>query len=140
MKKILFILLICLCANQYCKAQVIKDSLTYKKLTDKELGINYLNKSNRQNTVGFILLGLGLGAITGGIAETNNNLFTQNTSGPIIFLLGVGATVTSIPLFITGAKNKGRAEVLLHYENIFQSSHLPIEVNMGSVGIAFKIE
>ena len=36
-------------------------------------------------------------------------------------------------------RNKGKAEILLQYENLYHSGHLPIHANMASIGIAFNI-
>jgi hypothetical protein len=139
MKNILFLLLICFSAHQFSQAQIIKDSLPANRSIAIDMGMKYLSKSRTQNTVGFVLLGLGLAAITGGIIETTQNLFSSDNTGATFILLGLGATVTSVPFFISGAKNKGKAEILLQYENLFHSGHLPIHTNIASIGIAFNI-
>ncbi|HEV3252621.1 MAG TPA: hypothetical protein VGZ71_16790, partial [Puia sp.] len=74
-----------------------------------------------------------------GIIEASQNIFSSDNTSEIIVLLGLGATVTSVPFFVSGAKNKGKAEILLQYENLFHSGHLPIHTNIASIGIAFNI-
>ena len=82
---------------------------------------DYLKKSKKQKTAAFILLGSGIGMTIGGLAinlgqpwDINLSWNSQPTSvnsnngekGMWLFYLGVGATLTSIPFFISAHKIK----------------------------------
>ncbi len=83
--------------------------------------IDYLKKSKNQKTAAWVLLGGGLGLTIAGVAiganEVANDFVTiivtgeqQSSSTGAVMILAGGATMLgSIPLFISGAKNKGRA-------------------------------
>ena len=93
------------------------------KMTDVQLGHYYLDKSKKQKTVGFILLGAGLAGLIGGSlvsidSESFGGISEDAGEGRVIMFLGLGCTVASIPLLISGVKNKGRAEILLRNENV----------------------
>lgn len=135
MKKILFVLTISLACNLFTQAQVLQDSA--RRVADRELGMAYLTKSKNQRTAGFVVLGLGISAMVGGLAIAYND---WNSSGSeVLLLVGLGATITSFPLFNSASKNKGRAEILLRYENIPLASIVPMNRNMPAVGVAFNI-
>ena len=87
-------------------------------MSDLELGQYYLSKSKSQKTIGWILLGGGLALYIGGIATYSDIYDDQDTEAAVMVLTGSIATIASIPLFITAAKNKGRAEILLRNQNV----------------------
>jgi hypothetical protein len=118
MKRILIAIVICSLAVSMSPAQVNQPPTP--KMTDTELGHYYLNKSKKQKTTGFILMGVGLAAWFGGAAMMVEDDLEGNSidNGAAVMYLGFGATVASVPLFISAAKNKGRAEILLRYENV----------------------
>lgn len=76
----------------------------------------YLQKSKQQKTAAWILLGGGAALATAGgiwwsqtftiFGETSSE---ESTAGALVAIGGV-AMLSSIPLFISSAKNKGRAE------------------------------
>ncbi len=74
----------------------------------------FLIKSKKQKTTAWVLLGAGSAMmIVGGIEwQKNFNIFTSggDTEGAVM-LAGVPVALSSIPFFISAAKNKGRAEV-----------------------------
>lgn len=118
MKRILIAITICSMAANMGWSQV--NQQPSPKMTDPELGHYYLNKSKKQKTTGFILMGVGLAAWFGGAAMMVQDDLEGNSidNGAVVMYLGFGATVASVPLFISAAKNKGRAEILLRYENV----------------------
>ena len=94
-------------------------------MSDLELGQYYLSKSKSQKTIAWILLGGGMALYIGGIAAYSDIYDDQDTEAAVMALTGSIATIASIPLFITAAKNKGRAEILLRNQNVpmgFKSS------------------
>ena len=135
MKKTIFfaLLLTVICCN--LQAQKSNDSL--RNLTDKELGMHYLKQSSQQKTIAWILLGGGLVISAIGANQITNDLFEESSSGEALFYIGTFASIGSIPLFISAAKNKGRAEILLRNQNI------PLTMSSGShvisVGLAIPL-
>jgi hypothetical protein len=114
MKKILFTAFVML-IFQLSNAQELTTPST-AKLTDKELGLQYLKKSKNLKIAGWALLGSGLVLTYVGAATAWND-----DSGAGLFYAGTLLTIGSIPCFIAGAKNKGRAEILLRSENVLIS-------------------
>jgi hypothetical protein len=91
----------------------------FQSMTDPELGLYYLQKNKRQKTTGWILLGGGLALYTAGIVSFSNNIWSESTGGAeVLALAGSLSMIACIPVFITAAKNKGRAEILLRNQNI----------------------
>jgi hypothetical protein len=117
MKKIILPLFIILFSTGLQAQQTGDRSL--KSMTDPELGRYYLQKSRSQKTAGWILLGGGLALYTAGVASFSNSIWSESTGGAeVMILVGSLSTIACIPLFITAAKNKGRAEILLRHENV----------------------
>ena len=97
-------------------AQMGRD--TIKRMSDYDLGIHYLKQSKQQRTIGWILLGTGLTLSIIGANQVSNDFFDESTGGEALLLIGNLAAIGSIPLFISAAKNKGRAEILLRNQNV----------------------
>ena len=135
MKQIVFIIITGFLFYQYGYAQKIKDSL--RTLNDYDLGTYYLKQSKDQKTFAWILLGVGVTLTTVGGIQVSNNLFTDSHGGEALMVAGLISTVASIPLFFSAAKNKKRAEILLHKQNI------PVTRTSGtrllSVGVAIPL-
>jgi len=76
----------------------------------------YLQKSKNQKTTGWVLLAGGTAmAITGAIIFENSDLLSDDPSsenGALLFAGGVVADLVSIPFFISGAKNAGKAAAI----------------------------
>lgn len=117
----LFVAVIMAIASLTLGAQVITQPPS-AKLTDKELGLQYLKKSRTLKIAGWSMLGAGLIISTIGFNQATNDLFSDSNSGEALSLVGTILTIGSIPCFIGGAKNKGRAEILLRNENIMISN------------------
>ena len=122
-----------LCSN----VQAQKQSESTKNLSDRDLGLYYLKQSKTQKTIGWVLLGSGLVMELIGSAQYNEDLFSEGSDGEALMLIGSLSTIASVPLFIMGAKNKGRAEILLRNQNI------PLTHSSGSrllsVGLAIPL-
>jgi hypothetical protein len=76
----------------------------------------YLEKSKKQKTAGFILLGVGTAMVIGGAAAFNSSWDSESNSSTdfygFVMLAGVVADITSIPLFISAGINKRKAATL----------------------------
>ncbi|HET9825533.1 MAG TPA: hypothetical protein VFP87_09365 [Chitinophagaceae bacterium] len=99
----IFILVIAIAANSFAQQN---DSLKSLAKTD------YLQKSNHQKTAAWVMLVGGVALATaGGIIVANQPVFgpSQGSGGEVLFVAGIGVAAASIPFFIVGAKNKGRA-------------------------------
>ena len=122
--------------------EIMAQDLTPQKqlrLTDKELGLKYLKRSRQFKVAGWSLLAGGIILSTIGVNQATSDLFSNNHAGETLSLAGSIITIASIPCFITGAKNKGRAEILLRNENILVSDKYKYSSNFLAVGLAFKL-
>lgn len=102
----------------------------------------YLQKSKVLIPTGAVLLGAGIAAIIGGAVGTyqHYDLFSGEGSGYLVlWVLGVSATATGIPLLIKGLVYHSKANLILINENVYHSSHLPIRSNIVSAGIAISL-
>lgn len=86
----------------------------------------YLQKSKGQKTIGWILLGTGLGiAATGGIVQLmhegkSNGGFDFDFTGAYIAIGGGVVSLLSIPFFISSSINKRKAaSITISNQNIF---------------------
>ena len=134
MKKIVFAILTSCVLFQYGHAQKFQDSL--RKLNDYDLGTYYLKKSKEQKTIGWILLGVGITSTIVGGQQASKDIFNES-SGEAWTIVGALCTVASIPVFLSGAKNKGRAEILLRNQNI-PLTHVS-GTRLTSIGIAIPL-
>ncbi len=118
MKKSVFILYLVLVINQLLSAQVNTDTFKHAQLSDRELGLQYLKKANNQRTTAWIMLGAGIAMEIIGSSIAMDDLYSEEQTAEMVVLVGAILTVVSVPIFISGAKNRGRAEILLRHENI----------------------
>ena len=77
----------------------------------------YLKKSKHQKTVGWVMLGGGVAMTTIGLVMTSHVVKSsydpfEGTGPLIVAMVGIASALGSIPLFISSAKNKGRASTL----------------------------
>lgn len=136
----LFTILLLFCASSF--AQQIPDNSNSKQAgIDLQLGQSYLKKSRTHKIIGFSLLGAGFSALAGVIiVEASGNYYDSDYYDAEAAVVGIGLSMmaTSIPFFIIGAKNKGRAEVLLRDEKIFgRSAGMPKSIH--GIGIAIPL-
>jgi hypothetical protein len=76
---------------------------------------SYLKKSRTQKTIGWILLGTGAGIAAYGLVTINNytdNQWGFNITGALIAIAGGVIAASSIPFFISSARNKRKAATL----------------------------
>ena len=70
---------------------------------------DYLRKSKTQKTVAFVLLGVGVTSVVIAATDNEKDSFGGAMTGSGWLLAGgVIATIVSIPLFVSSAKNKKR--------------------------------
>jgi hypothetical protein len=113
---------------------------TQRRLSDVELGHQYLKKSKSQKTAAWILLGAGtIGVIASAAVITDNYYESSGTGSEAIYFLSSMSMIASVPLFITAAKNKGRAEILLRYENVPLSRYQPSVKGVPALGIRIPL-
>lgn len=141
MRIILFSALLLLFSSDLTAQKLPENNSRNLADTDLQLGQSYLKKSRTQKIVGFSLLGAGFGALAGVvILEASGNYYNSDYYDAESAVVGIGLSmmVTSIPFFIIGAKNKGRAEVLLRDEKIFgRSAGMPKGIH--GIGIAIPL-
>ena len=95
-------------------------SQVIEQITEKstqEVYDYYNFKAKKQKKTGWILLGTGLAATAGGYAIMMNNLdwWDRNSeggavAGSLLFLIGSGATIASIPILIVSGSNNRKAK------------------------------
>ena len=94
----------------------------------KEFSKDYfLQKSKKQKTTAWILLGGGTAMVVGGLTAFNSSwdsgTNTETDISGIIVLAGIAAGGASIPYFISAAKNKKTAiSITFDYQPIYLSS------------------
>jgi hypothetical protein len=115
MKSLLFILTLCFSAGVASGQLVNKPP---QMMEGSELGQYYLKKSKNQKTWGWIMLATSAGFyVAANAALKDEKVYTmENSTGKVLFLMGTGALVGSIPLFSNSSRNKGRADILLNME------------------------
>jgi hypothetical protein len=142
MKKLIILLtLTSLLSN--LNAQVKPDQNIQKPMTDTELAQHYQQKSKNQKKTAWWLLGGGAGVFAAGVllASSTNDFedFGNFVAGSGAVLLGTISMVASIPVFITGAKNNGRANLLLRQSKVPISLESNRNIPVRSIGIGFAI-
>ena len=135
MRKIVFVILTSCLLFQYGHAQKSKDSL--RKLNDYDLGNYYLKKSKSQKVIACILLGAGITFTVVGGNQVSNNLFTESHSGEALMVTGLVATIASIPVAFSAAKNRRKAKILLSTQNI-PVTHVS-GIRLLSIGLAIPV-
>jgi hypothetical protein len=114
MKKIILgTLLLFMAASAYCQDVITKQPLTPQQ---------YLKKSKEQKTAAWVLLGTGVVLIPIGTTVAVNDLNIdvwgtgttekESSLGPALFFGGLSLAIGSIPLFIAGARNKGKVRAV----------------------------
>lgn len=128
-----YLLLFIMVAMLSADAQVTASSYS-TPLTDRELGLIYKKRSTNLKIIGWCLLGGGL--LVNTIASHQAyDFWEENHTAEAFFVIGSAMTIASIPCFIAGAKNKGRAEILLRRENMPMSFK---HTNVTSLGVGWK--
>lgn len=134
MKKLLFVLSLSLFLSNI-NAQVTQDPKMYNRADDIELGKHYKKKAKNLNIAGWAMLGGGISMLV----ASSYVVWESEYGGTALALAGTISTVGSVPMFIAGAKNKGRAEILLRSSNIPLSFDPGKNIPVKSVGIGITL-
>lgn len=158
MKKLLFICVVYFCATTQATAQ-LRDT-TLNMTTHKVDATSLFQKSKKQKTAAWILLGGGAGLAIAGFSIIVNDasydaaavittVFTlgfvtpeehkHSAAGPILAIAGTGAMLGSIPLFISAGKNKRNTNLMLKDENVFFNPRLNIKEHIIALGIKINL-
>jgi hypothetical protein len=88
-------------------------SVSYGQTQNGHSSEYYLQKKRTNATAAWVLLGLGVGGIAGGIALDFSDNFmnsgSYNNTGLTLSYIGGGMAFSSIPLFVAAHKNKKKA-------------------------------
>lgn len=136
MKKLILLAILALNIQMQTRAQVITD--TSHRAADTALGHELLQKSKSQKTAAIVLVIAGGAAITGAAIGIGANLFGDTTPYEVLFYVGMGSALGSIPLFIASHKNKKKAQYLLRFENTPVSRIIPGTKTVTGLGIAIS--
>lgn len=100
-KFIICIMLLLMTTSSFCQQTDFNKSLTQK---------NYLQKSKKQKTAAWILLGGGLALAVGApILAVSSDWSKPETPYDVAFFTGCASMLGSIPLFIASGRNKRKA-------------------------------
>ena len=106
---------------------------------------DYLQKSKRQKSAAFSLLGGGSALIITGllIGNNKNSSFGEAAAGAIVGGIGVVSAIGSIPLFIASGKNKRKANTATTFFKIETiqaiQSHSPIPIRFPAISVEFSL-
>ena len=168
MKKLSFICIVCLCATLQTNAQlrdttlnmnthkVDANSLLLKSKKQKTAawimlgggagitiaGLAIISHDASWNTSQDVSQGVAaiIAIVTlGGFVPPDPVEYKHSVAGPILAIVGIGAMLSSIPLFNGAAKNKRKANLMLKDENVFFNPELNIENHFVSLGIKINL-
>ncbi|MCF3110268.1 hypothetical protein LL912_15900 [Niabella sp. CC-SYL272] len=136
MKKIMIVLLLLVLVTDIPAQQTTPVPAVMKQ--------DYMQKSRRQKTAAWILLGGGVALSTGGIIWALEGDWSSNDSGPdILFFTGVASMLGSIPVFIASARNKRKARQLVAVIKMEQyaalQQHALTRASYPSAGIQLRL-
>jgi hypothetical protein len=159
MKKLLFICLVTLWVATQTKAQMRDTTLI---MTTQKVDANsLLQKSKKQKTAAWIMLGGGAGIALAGLVimakdarqETAGLLITvftlgtvipeepkKSAAGPVLAIAGSGAMLGSIALFNASGKNKRKYNLMLKDETVFINPQLNIKEHLLSLGVKINLQ
>jgi hypothetical protein len=95
---------------------------------------DYLKKSKKQKTTGFILLGGGTALFTGGVLAMQNSKSKGGNEVPFV-MGGMAMVTTSIPFFIASLSSKHKAKLYMNKESIMISPQIKSGVTYNSIGM-----
>src|SRR5215831_13419198 len=94
-------MLLLMTTSSFCQQTGASQSLTQQ---------NYLEKSKKQKTAAWVLLGGGLVVAVGSaLLDVNSDWSKEGTGYTIAIFTGVASMLASIPLFIASGRNKRKA-------------------------------
>lgn len=121
MKKII----LCMVVLMLSVSTFSQQTTSSQKMTKED----YLMKSKRQKTAGWVLLGGGAALILAGdlIGNSNEASFGDAGTGIIMAGLGVISMIVSIPVFLAATKNKRRGNNMTASLNFLNGRGLRIQ-------------
>lgn len=126
MKKCFSILLLMVIGfNSFC--QQLKNK-------EQKLPVDYLEKSKKQKTTGFILLGSGAAVFTGGALAIQHSQSKGENEFPFL-IGGLAMSIASIPFFISSTSNKHKAKLYMRKEALMLTPNMKTGQDTNSIGI-----
>ena len=139
MKKLSFIYIVCLCATLQTNAQM-SDTTSNVNLHKVDAN-SLLQKSKKQKTTAWILLGGGAGIVATAVIITLSDGFLslfdlkKDNNRGVLLAAGGAVMLGSIPFFIASGNNKRKANFILKNENVFFNPQINIKEQLVSLGI-----
>jgi hypothetical protein len=113
-------ILLLMTTSSFCQQKDFSQSLTQK---------DYLQKSKKQKTAAWVLLGGGFAlAVGGAILDASSDWSKSETPYLVAIFAGGASMVGSIPLFIASGRNKRKA---MNASTYFEIRQNPIPTNTG---------
>jgi len=113
-------ILLLMTTSSFCQQTDFSQSLTQK---------DYLQKSKKQKTAAWVLLGGGFAlAVGGAILDASSDWTKSETPYLVAIFVGGASMVGSIPLFIASGRNKRKA---MNASTYFEIRQNPIPTNTG---------
>lgn len=103
----------------------------------------FLERSKKQKTTAWILLGTGATAIiTEAIVDNSHRGTGQSLTGGVITLGGAICTLTSIPFFVSSSRNKRRAVALTITDSriVLPQDNSAVARNHSSISVHIPLE
>ena len=137
MKKILFLFCLSLLVIQLVKSQKIDKSIS---TSPKELHDQYMKNRKTNNTIGWIMLGSGIGMTLGGFATNVSTGWGEGNKNNGLWLsyLGGATTLASIPFFISAGSNKRKAKLALKGESVTIRNKLLDKYNYQAIALIIQ--
>lgn len=104
------------------------------KNKEQKLPVDYLEKSKKQKTAGFILLGSGAAVFTGGVVAMQHSESKGENEFPFM-VGGLAMSIVSIPFFISSASNKHKAKLYMRMEALMLTPNMKTGQDINSIGI-----
>ena len=108
------------------------------KNNEQKTASHYLEKTKRQKTTGFILLGGGVAAFTGGAIAMEHSQSKGENEFPFV-VGGLVMTLSSIPFFISSASNKHKAKLYMRKEALMLNPSIETGIVYNSIGIKIDL-
>ena len=143
MKKLLFLCIVCLCATTHTNAQM-RDTTVNMNMHKVDAN-SLLQKSKKQKTTAWILLGGGAGIVATAVIITLSDgflsLFDQKKDNNRGVLLAAGGAVMlgSIPFFIASGNNKRKANLILKDVTVLCNPQLNTKDHFVALGIKINL-
>ena len=113
-------MLLLMTTSSFCQQTDFSQSLTQQ---------NYLQKSKKQKTAAWVLLGGGAAVAVGAaILDVNSDWNKSETPYLVAISIGCASMLSSIPLFIASKRNKRKA---MNASTYFEIRQNPVPTNTG---------